>query len=215
MVCNRKVEVMIFYSPSRRGFFDDALTGPRELQVIDEEALATARKSANAADAANYRAAKREAEENAEDAGQVVTIDRTSFTSHVDAVEADPPMKSVANPDTLLPADAVPVTSERHSELMAGQAKGFAIVPGADGQPELGEQPALSNDEVIASVRRRRDALLAASDYTQLPDAVTAAKRKLWAEHRKALRELPAEVEAMLAKGGSAADIVFPEAPAT
>ena len=53
-------------------------------------------------------------------------------------------------------------------------------------------------------LRLHRDKLLAASDWTQLPDApVNAAS---WANYRQALRDLPAQ-------GGLADDAEFPTKP--
>lgn len=43
-------------------------------------------------------------------------------------------------------------------------------------------------DEAMARLRRVRDALLAASDWTQLPDA--ACDRAAWARYRRALRDM-------------------------
>lgn len=48
--------------------------------------------------------------------------------------------------------------------------------------------------EILRSLRRRRDRRLAASDWTQLPDApLSAAERGAWAAHRQALRDLPTQ----------------------
>ena len=45
----------------------------------------------------------------------------------------------------------------------------------------------------LAMIRIERDARLAASDWTQQPDAPVDAKA--WAEYRQALRDLPAKIE--------------------
>ena len=59
----------------------------------------------------------------------------------------------------------------------------------------------------IEQIRTRRNALLAASDWTQLPDAsLNAEQMAAWAKYRKALRNLPAS-----AKTPSA--IKWPEEP--
>jgi len=54
-------------------------------------------------------------------------------------------------------------------------------------------------------MRRQRDALLVASDWSQLPDA--PVDRQAWAEYRQALRDFPATWTA-----GPTAD--FPDPPA-
>ena len=47
---------------------------------------------------------------------------------------------------------------------------------------------------VGADVRRQRDALIAACDWTQVPDApLTAAKHAEWVTYRQALRDVPAQ----------------------
>jgi len=47
-------------------------------------------------------------------------------------------------------------------------------------------------DAVLSSVRNRRTALLAASDWTQLPDVLlTAEQVTAWREYRQALRAWP------------------------
>jgi hypothetical protein len=53
-------------------------------------------------------------------------------------------------------------------------------------------------------LRLHRDRLLAASDWTQLPDAPVS--KTTWATYRQALRDLPAQ-------GGLAEDAVIPSAP--
>lgn len=47
--------------------------------------------------------------------------------------------------------------------------------------------------ESLSRIRRERDALLAASDWTQNPDAPVDAKA--WAAYRQALRDLPATIK--------------------
>ena len=47
------------------------------------------------------------------------------------------------------------------------------------------------HDAALVKLRAERDRRLAASDWTQLPDALTAEQRKEWAAYRKALRDLP------------------------
>ena len=50
----------------------------------------------------------------------------------------------------------------------------------------------LTTDEVLAVVRRRRNALLAACDWTQATDSpISTTDRSAWAEYRQALRTLP------------------------
>jgi hypothetical protein len=64
----------------------------------------------------------------------------------------------------------------------AWRVEGGALVP-------RGPDPA----EALAALRRTRDALLAASDWSQLPDA--PCDRGAWAAYRQALRDLPATTD--------------------
>ncbi|ODU21112.1 MAG: hypothetical protein ABS87_07910 [Sphingomonas sp. SCN 67-18] len=127
----------------------------------------------------------------------------------------DVPMTDVtiANPACLIPIDAVAISAERHAELMEAVSDGQVIVADASGSPQSAD-PTLSIEEQLEALRRRRDRELAATDWTQLPDAMAAAKRKLWAAHRQALRDLPGIIEKALADGDErAAATPWPTAP--
>ena len=60
-------------------------------------------------------------------------------------------------------------------------------------------------DQLSATARTTRDALLAKTDWTQMPDVPQLTKDK-WAPYRQALRDVPAQV-------GFPADIIWPVAP--
>lgn len=64
--------------------------------------------------------------------------------------------------------------------------------------------PDASNDAKWEQIKVWRNAELAATDFTQLPDA--AVDKQAWAEYRQALRDLPAQ-------GVLADDAEFPERP--
>jgi hypothetical protein len=67
--------------------------------------------------------------------------------------------------------------------------------------------PPPSVDELAAAVRAERDRLLAASDWTQLPD-VPEATRTAWATYRQALRDVPEQA-------GFPENVVWPTKPET
>lgn len=93
----------------------------------------------------------------------------------------------------LMPADAVPVSDDEHGRLLSGQAAGQRIVPDAAGRPALADQLRPNADEQRAALRAERDRLLAASDFSQMPDApLTKGQRDRWRAYRQALRDLPA-----------------------
>jgi hypothetical protein len=65
--------------------------------------------------------------------------------------------------------------------------------------------PPPSDEELAAEARAARDALLAESDWTQLPD-VPEATREVWATYRQELRDVPAQ-------SGFPQDIIWPVKP--
>lgn len=88
-----------------------------------------------------------------------------------------------------MPSDAVAISAARHAQLLAAQAQGQTIAANAAGKPvDVAPAP-----PTMDAVRRERDRLLAASDYTQMPDApLNADQRDAWRAYRQALRDLPA-----------------------
>lgn len=92
---------------------------------------------------------------------------------------------------TALPDDARPITAENHAALLAAQASGMVIRADARGHP-FAAAPSVPPALLQANLRRERDALLSASDWSQFADApLTAAQRAEWRAYRKALRDLP------------------------
>lgn len=90
--------------------------------------------------------------------------------------------------------------------LFTGQAAGQRIVRGPDGRPTLAAPPAPTEEQLAASVRSQRDRLLAASDWTQLPDAPAAVAAR-WVAYRQALRDVTGQA-------GFPAAVVWPAPPA-
>lgn len=90
------------------------------------------------------------------------------------------------------PTDAVVIGAAQHTALLEAQSEGMLISPDASGQPVARDRPALTADELLAALRRRRDKLLAESDWTQFPDSPLSTEvRAVWAIYRQALRDLP------------------------
>lgn len=96
-------------------------------------------------------------------------------------------------------SDTVPISDEDWEE--------FINNPGArrwDGEkvvPCDPPQPVVTWDEI----RAHRNALLAASDWTQLPD-VPLANKEAWAQYRQALRDIPQQFS-------DPANVVWPVPP--
>ena len=66
-------------------------------------------------------------------------------------------------------------------------------------------------DLIVDNVRITRNELLAASDYTQMPDVTfNAGVKQSWATYRQSLRNLPADIPSDIASLG---DVVWPTPP--
>lgn len=95
----------------------------------------------------------------------------------------------VPNKATLIPDDAVEISDEQHAALMAQIGEG-RVLTSRKGQPVTVAWEQSAEDRIAAN-RRRRDGLLAASDYTQLPDSpLSDEERRAWQEYRQALRDI-------------------------
>ncbi|MEO6359895.1 MAG: phage tail assembly chaperone [Sphingomicrobium sp.] len=169
-----------FFSPSRKGFFDEAIHGLRELTVIDQ-------------------------------AAQDASLEASEDDDERALLAANPLLKLIDNPDTLIPADAIAVSDAEYAELIEQLSEGQELKL-VDGRPAAVERD-VPVEEQLAAVRRRRNRALASTDWTQQPDALTAAKRKLWADHRRALRDLPAMLEKAVKAGSPVASVEFPKPP--
>lgn len=82
--------------------------------------------------------------------------------------------------------DQSPLTSQH--QLVNGQWTVSEVIP----QRVLNEFALLKRNTQLKKVREIRDALLLASDWSQLPD-VPEATRTLWATYRQALRDVTAQ----------------------
>lgn len=104
-----------------------------------------------------------------------------------------------------VPTDAVEISDEDHAALMDGQATGKVIEIGTSDLPELQDPAPPSADQLAAEVRARRDALLAASDWSQVRD-VADATAALWQPYRQLLR-------AITAQPGFPSSVTWPQPP--
>lgn len=206
----------MYYSASlgdgKGGFCPDEVYGPKLIDVVDEEKRDDLLKRAQERDQTEFEGAT-DAERGEEDPMPV----RESYRRRERQVLNHPPMKKVPNPDCRLPADAVEIDLSEYNALMQMQAEGQEIKPGPGGHP-IARPLETTVNQLLATVRAKRDRELKASDWTQMGDSpLSAAKKKLWAEHRAALRDLPKTVEAMLKKAKNAAEVdlmaVIPQPP--
>ncbi|MFZ2469464.1 MAG: tail fiber assembly protein [Parvibaculum sedimenti] len=217
----------IYYSASTGGFYNDRMHGLRLLTVVDPDWLRPMRFVPD-------MSAEPATIEVPDPNWQRPTIEvqgedgTTSLISDPDAQpamcvvmdpnwqrpmieepdpDAEPDLIEVDNPDCKLPLDAVEITAEEHAALLDEQANGKVISAGVDGKPVALDPPAPTAEELWARVRRQRDALLSACDWTQMSDAPLAAEVKAaWTAYRQALRDIP-ETQT------DPANIVWPAAP--
>lgn len=106
-----------------------------------------------------------------------------------------------------IPIDARPITNEQHVDLLNAQANGAMIEADENGDPIAVPRAPLTQEQLLEGLRNERNALLAASDWSQFADApLTDDQRAAWRIYRQALRDLP-ETTADLAT------IAWPVAP--
>jgi len=107
------------------------------------------------------------------------------------------------------PADAVEITAAEHEALLQAQMEGKRIEAGPDGRPVAADRPPPSAADLAAAARVQRDRLLAACDWTQVPDSpLDAAAKAEWASYRQALRDVPEQP-------GFPSTVTWPEPPAS
>ena len=92
------------------------------------------------------------------------------------------------------------ITQDEYDEIVG--------VEGAPAETDgSGDETAPEYEQMAAAVRAKRDALLAASDYTQATDyPSTYTMRTAWAEYRQKLRDVTKQA-------GFPADVVWPVPP--
>ncbi|MBR4126233.1 MAG: phage tail assembly chaperone [Alphaproteobacteria bacterium] len=101
--------------------------------------------------------------------------------------------------------------SSINSERLLNSAYGVSLYTGEIETAENGVLyekgfcPVLSDDEKAKEIRKKRDSLLFASDWTQVPDSSADCKEK-WREYRQRLRDLPAQ-------SGFPKNVEWPEKP--
>ncbi|NML43506.1 phage tail protein [Ramlibacter sp. G-1-2-2] len=104
----------------------------------------------------------------------------------------------------IIPQDAVEVSDADHAALLRAEAEGKQIAADAEGHPVAIER-VVNDEELAATARTQRDALLLACDWTQLrdvPDSVCTP----WGTYRQALRDLAGQA-------GFPRNIEWPAAP--
>lgn len=205
-----------FYSPSadngRGGWFDEARHGAKQVSVIDEEKQAALLARIRARDEAEYLAAV-EANEDPK-----LIINPADFQRRQAEAINNPVMKIIDNPACTIPEDAFEVSDADYDALMEAQSAGRMImIDPANDRSLVAAERLITDDQIMTRLRRRRNAALRNSDWTELPRVrLHEADIKRWEAYRDALRDLPAKAAAALKDGATADQIeeMFPTAPA-
>lgn len=85
-------------------------------------------------------------------------VDPNWVRSEVDGqpdADAVPPTLTITNPECAIPKDAVEITSERHRELLAGQAAGKCITADDSGAPVLTDPEPVPMPLIIEQAKAR------------------------------------------------------------
>jgi hypothetical protein len=124
----------------------------------------------------------------------------TQKYAHLDATRAVIGFYSDDFHGDAIPSDAVPISDEHHAALLKGQAAGKRMALCKKGKPLLLDAAEPTDDELAASLRLRRDAALAATDWLVLrhqdervlggSTTLTDAQATKLAKYRQALRAL-------------------------
>ena len=109
---------------------------------------------------------------------------------------------------TDMPEDAVEVSETARRDVLDAQQSGAVIQGDASGRPVAIFPATPTNAELLAALatqaRDKRNALLTASDWTQIADATV--DQTAWATYRQALRDVPQQ-------DGFPNDVVWPVKP--
>ncbi|WP_042858205.1 tail fiber assembly protein [Dickeya sp. NCPPB 3274] len=89
-----------------------------------------------------------------------------------------------------IPGDAVAIGDDYYQHLLSEQALGNTIIFDELAKKPIAVTPApVSETQLAEAVRRQRDNLLLASDWTQVPDA--PVDQQAWRSYREVLRQVP------------------------
>lgn len=138
---------MFLYSSTTKGFYSDAVHGPRRCIVPDpywvRPTIEVTLQPGELFDIGNGE--------------QLTNAGATSFVADVPDMTWVAPSIEVDNPDCKIPVDAVEITDAQHAALLSGQSAGLCIVADEAGFPILVPPTAPTEDELAARARVERD----------------------------------------------------------
>lgn len=188
---------MYYFDAETAGFYHSDIHGPRRISIADP-AWVRPLITVELQPGQSYDTGASVVENTAEAVMALESV--PDWTAQPDMIEVD-------NPDCLIPSGAVEISAEEHAALLEGQASGKRIVAGADGLPELADQPTPSIDDLAVSARAKRDYLLSTCDWVVIKsqEAGTAVPDD-WRAYRQTLRDITEQP-------GFPSEIVWPAVP--
>lgn len=144
----------MFYSAQTSGFYDPEFHGSRLITITDPAWIRP------------IKIVVVQPGESVWIGGEPVTNtgDEPITVRNVPDMDAVPDTLEADNPACLIPADAVEITKEWHTELFNGQSAGLLIQSDDNGYPVLVDPPPPSPEYLAAIERAWRDGKLAATD---------------------------------------------------
>jgi hypothetical protein len=88
-----------------------------------------------------------------------------------------------------VPEDAIQISDELHKELLLKQADGMVITVDESGVVTAAPPPKPTHDVLMSRCKDQADRLLAATDWTMMPD-VDLSNKSEFSKFRSAVREL-------------------------
>lgn len=193
----------MFTSKTTRGFYDESVHGPLTIFVPDP-AWAHPKITITLAPGESYVL----------DGVEVTNTSDEPMLLEVPDPEVVAPLVEIANPNTLIPPDAVEITKDEWQALIDGQSAGQMIDWNEEGYAFLTDQPPPTPEEILTRNTATKNNLLAAATLAIAPlqDAVDIGEATpeeealllLWKKYRVAVNRV----------GLTLADPVWPPLPA-
>jgi hypothetical protein len=94
---------------------------------------------------------------------------------------------------SVIPSDAIPLTDEEYNNAFNSLHNGESI---KIGNHSIRFEISKDQGAILESVRKKRDALLSASDWSLFPDSpLSTNDKKIWKEYRQQLRDMMTDLD--------------------
>jgi hypothetical protein len=95
-----------------------------------------------------------------------------------------------------MPADCVLVSEEDYKAIFEAQSRGKIIQGNESGYPVAVDPPPPDTNQLLSSIRTKRDSLLSSTDkYLMVDYPISPAKKTEWKLYRQQLRDLPSNID--------------------